>query len=47
MKVDYFEEEDIAIMNVSCGAIHTLFVSDIGKVYSCGSNQHHSLGYSS
>jgi alpha-tubulin suppressor-like RCC1 family protein len=38
LRVDAFLLSDISINKISCGASHTLFVSDIGKVYACGSN---------
>mmetsp|Transcript_18790 Transcript_18790/g.17930 ORF Transcript_18790/g.17930 Transcript_18790/m.17930 type:complete len:95 (+) Transcript_18790:683-967(+) len=44
LQIQTFEALDINIIQVSCSAYHSLFVSDIGKVYGCGSNSCKELG---
>ena len=37
--------DNIKIIQISVGAYHSLFLSDDGEVWSCGSNRHGQLGY--
>ncbi|XP_017842940.1 probable E3 ubiquitin-protein ligase HERC4 isoform X1 [Drosophila busckii] len=36
---------DSAVQQIACGHRHTLFLTDSGKVYACGSNDHSQLGH--
>ncbi len=42
--IPLIEKAELQIKQVSCGAHHSLFLTDLGKVYSCGQSEQGQLG---
>jgi alpha-tubulin suppressor-like RCC1 family protein len=42
--VSFFREHNLKVVHVSCGRVHTVFLTDDGNLWTCGSGVHGRLG---
>ncbi len=40
----FFREENLKVAHVSCGRVHTVFLTDDGSLWTCGSGVYGRLG---
>lgn len=45
MQVPYYEGFTAKVSDIACGAHHTVFLTNDGMVYTCGSNEFGQLGH--
>jgi len=44
-KVEFFEKENLKVVQVRCGRVHTVFLTEDGRLWTCGSGIHGRLGH--